>query len=274
MASNFEDSLYGLIIGSIVGDIMSHIATVNNQLDTLPKVTSPEDALAMEMDKGEWYINSHLLLSFINLINEGPEDRQSYLKGLMEQATTDVHPSVYMAPVPLYYCNSRDQSMDYLTEDGSDILTKTWISIIDIAIHAVDRKHITSRQCYDDPEIADIISGFNSAPETQKPNNMLEQMYSALLFFKTSSNFVDGMLRLINEISDPTIAAVLYGQLAGAYYGITDIPTDWIEAIKARPFINQTIRKLLRSPAVMHTIKVQAKHNQETLDKENESSFM
>ena len=42
----------------------------------------------------------------------------------------------------------------------------------------------------------------------------------------------------------PTPPAAVYGQLAGAFYGVNDIPGDWIDKIAHRKLIGHLADKL------------------------------
>lgn len=53
----------------------------------------------------------------------------------------------------------------------------------------------------------------------------------ALWGFMTTDNFKDGALKIVNLGGDADTTAAVYGQLAGAYYGISGIPSHWVEVL-------------------------------------------
>lgn len=50
---------------------------------------------------------------------------------------------------------------------------------------------------------------------------------AALWAFFNSNNFRDGALRAVNLGADADTSGAVYGQLAGAYYGVDAIPQAW-----------------------------------------------
>lgn len=256
MATNFEDSLYGFVIGGVIGDVMSGVATINNQLDLIPLVRSPKDAATLELVEGEWFYPSAMMLAFISRINDPPEEREAIITQMAGTGTT--HPSFYTGAVSLYYCNNIKQSLQYLAESGSDNYTTMWVAVIDLAIHAVQKKHILNPASYASilpVDEARAILTFDGDVLPEKAIGIEAQLRTAIQAFAVSSTFVEGMIQIINYVDAPQIPSFLYGQLAGAYYGLTDIPVDWVSSIKDKSFINKIIGKLLRTPAVMHTLQ-------------------
>lgn len=50
----------------------------------------------------------------------------------------------------------------------------------------------------------------------------------------TTDSFRAGALKVANLRDDADTTAVIYGQLAGAYYGLEEMPPDWVERIAMR----------------------------------------
>lgn len=69
-------------------------------------------------------------------------------------------------------------------------------------------------------------------PEELNPTGyVLDTLEVALWAFLNSSSFEDGMLKAINLGGDSDTIGAVYGQLAGAYYGMTGIPQRWIKGL-------------------------------------------
>jgi ADP-ribosyl-[dinitrogen reductase] hydrolase len=60
----------------------------------------------------------------------------------------------------------------------------------------------------------------------------LEVVQEVLRVFRQTNNFVEGLRIIVNESVLPNWAGALYGQLAGAYYGLTDIPESWMDVVQ------------------------------------------
>ena len=55
---------------------------------------------------------------------------------------------------------------------------------------------------------------------------------AALWAFHTTKSFRDGMIAAVNLGGDSDSIGAVYGQIAGAYYGLSAIPAEWKEAVK------------------------------------------
>jgi ADP-ribosyl-[dinitrogen reductase] hydrolase len=60
---------------------------------------------------------------------------------------------------------------------------------------------------------------------------------AALWCFHNSGNFRDGAVLAANLGGDTDTVAAVYGQLAGAFYGLTDIPQEWIDKLAWKDWI-------------------------------------
>ena len=60
---------------------------------------------------------------------------------------------------------------------------------------------------------------------------VVRSMEAALWAFHRSSSFEEGCLLAVNLGDDADTTAAIYGQLAGAYYGIDGIPREWRDVI-------------------------------------------
>ena len=92
------------------------------------------------------------------------------------------------------------------------------------------------------PEIAEIANG--SFKQKQPPaiigsGFVVRSLEAALWAFYRSDSFRDGALRAVNLGNDADTTGAIYGQLAGAFYGVNAIPEDWIERLTMRDFIRE-----------------------------------
>lgn len=62
--------------------------------------------------------------------------------------------------------------------------------------------------------------------------------------FKMTENFASGALMVVNHSIRAGFVASIYGQLAGSYYGLTNIPEDWLLILSRRDFISAEADKL------------------------------
>ena len=68
---------------------------------------------------------------------------------------------------------------------------------------------------------------------------MVRSLEVALWAFHRSDSFREGALCAVNLGDDADTTGAIYGQLAGAYYGVNAIPQDWIEHLALRELISE-----------------------------------
>jgi ADP-ribosyl-[dinitrogen reductase] hydrolase len=81
------------------------------------------------------------------------------------------------------------------------------------------------------PEIAEIAAGSfktRQPPQIQGTGYVVRSLEAALWAFYHSDNFRDGCLLAANLGDDADTTAAVYGQLAGAFYGQSGIPSSWL----------------------------------------------
>jgi ADP-ribosyl-[dinitrogen reductase] hydrolase len=92
------------------------------------------------------------------------------------------------------------------------------------------------------PEIAEIANG--SFKRKQPPaiigtGFVVRSLEAALWAFYCSDSFREGALRAVNLGNDADTTGAIYGQLAGAFYGVNAIPGEWLERLTMREFIRE-----------------------------------
>jgi ADP-ribosyl-[dinitrogen reductase] hydrolase len=63
---------------------------------------------------------------------------------------------------------------------------------------------------------------------------VVQSLEAALWCFLTTETFKDAVLKATNLGDDADTTAAICGQIAGAYYGESGIPTDWLEPLAMR----------------------------------------
>jgi ADP-ribosyl-[dinitrogen reductase] hydrolase len=78
-----------------------------------------------------------------------------------------------------------------------------------------------------------------------KAGNVLEALDAAVWAFRSTDNFRDGALKAANLGANSDVVGAVYGQLAGAHYGIGAIPTTWRASLLRREVIEGLADRLL-----------------------------
>jgi len=84
------------------------------------------------------------------------------------------------------------------------------------------------------PKLASLAAGewFNKPIEHIKGSGYCVQSLEAALWcFRHTASFRDAVLKAANLGDDADTTAAICGQLAGAFYGIQDIPNEWVERL-------------------------------------------
>lgn len=98
------------------------------------------------------------------------------------------------------------------------------------------------------PKIAKVASGsFKLKGESRIRGSgyCVESLEAALWAFHNSDSFEEGVLLAVNLGDDADTTGAVHGQLAGAYYGESDIPRKWRETLRFREKIEVYAEGLL-----------------------------
>lgn len=169
-----------------------------------------------------------------------------------------------LAPVALYYFNCPDETAKY-----AELSSKTTHG----AQEAVDACHIFSLMLnaalagkskhdilFDTPPkkiLTDKIEHIRQGSYQDKPIDQIngsgyvvDSLEAALWCFYTTDNFRDAILRAANLGDDSDTTAAVCGQIAGAHYGISHIPKEWIYKLAKRDAILDLSKKLYSSSKI------------------------
>jgi ADP-ribosyl-[dinitrogen reductase] hydrolase len=92
------------------------------------------------------------------------------------------------------------------------------------------------------PRIAEIAAGSfkrRNPPDIRGSGYVVESLEAALWAFYHGASFEEGALLAVNLGDDADTTGAVYGQLAGAYYGVSGIPDRWLEKLAYRSLIEQ-----------------------------------
>ena len=98
-------------------------------------------------------------------------------------------------------------------------------------------------------EIAAIADGSfkrRNPPEIKGSGYVVESLEAALWAFFRSNTFEEGALLAVNLGDDADTTGAVYGQLAGAYYGLSAIRPDWVRKTAMSDLIHDFARGLLQ----------------------------
>ena len=150
-----------------------------------------------------------------------------------------------LAPIPIYYANNEDDAVQYAelnsrTTHASPECIASCQYLTILIITALPGLHdktslLTRNPNFKIPDaLLPIVNNEfknKSIDQIKGSGYVVESLEAALWSFWNTDNFRDAILTAANLGDDADTTAAICGQLAGAYYGMEDIPLDWIESL-------------------------------------------
>ncbi|MFA9478220.1 ADP-ribosylglycohydrolase family protein [Phycisphaerales bacterium AB-hyl4] len=170
-----------------------------------------------------------------------------------------------LAPVPMYFVSEPIRAIELAGESsrtthGTQVCIDAcrYLAVLLVgALHGVDKDELLSERYspvsgYWDkhplvPEIDAIACGSfkgKQPPEIVGSGYVVKSLEAALWAFHYGTDFRDGCLRAVNLGDDADTTAAVYGQLAGACYGASGIPSAWREQVAMVEYIIEQAERL------------------------------
>jgi len=163
-----------------------------------------------------------------------------------------------LAPIPMFYFPDRDRIWHFSGESArtthgalecidashlfGDILFRVFSGASKTEILFGSYPEILTS-----PSIQAIAAGeyrHKTIDQINGTGYVVESFEAALWCFWTTENYPEAVLKATNLGDDADTTAAICGQLAGAYYGESDIPSHWLEKLTMRDEITQLAEKL------------------------------
>ena len=106
------------------------------------------------------------------------------------------------------------------------------------------------------PEISEIAKGSfkdKNPPDIVGSGYVVESLEAALWAFYRSENFRDGCLLAVNLGNDADTTAAIYGQIAGAHYGVNSIPASWRDQLAEEALLQEFAANLSHAASLQDT---------------------
>ncbi|CAM3996180.1 ADP-ribosylglycohydrolase family protein [Cohnella lubricantis] len=151
-----------------------------------------------------------------------------------------------LCPVPLFYASDPEQAIHFsalssrTTHAAEECIDacRLMAAYLLAGVHGWSKERILNPSAFDNwldpqslsPRIADILAGSykrKEPPEIQGSGYVVKSLEAALWAFDRTDNFETGALKAVNLGDDADTTGAVYGQIAGAYYGVNGIPKKW-----------------------------------------------
>jgi ADP-ribosyl-[dinitrogen reductase] hydrolase len=172
-----------------------------------------------------------------------------------------------LASIPLFFSSNPEEAIEMSgnssrTTHGAETCVsacKYFAALIVGALNNVDKETLLSkRYCpipnyWNDHPLASEIDAIalgsfkeNQPPEIKGTVYVVKSLEAALWAFHNSSSFKEGCLMAVNLGDDADTTGAIYGQIAGAYYGISNIPDAWLDKIFNHKLIESFAKNLIK----------------------------
>jgi len=171
-----------------------------------------------------------------------------------------------LAPVPLFFSADPLAAIRYAGESSRTThaareavdACRYMAALIVGALHGVGKSELLDRAYSpvaglwdDEPLITRVAEVAGGSFRRREPaairgsGYVVESLEAALWAFDRSSSFREGLLLAVNLGDDADTTGAVYGQIAGAYYGVEGIPGEWLERLTMRERIEAMGRGLV-----------------------------
>ena len=127
--------------------------------------------------------------------------------------------------------------------DGCAFLTGVLVDTICTGSREVA---LQSRNGYRDPDVARVAWGSwrRSRHEIRSTGYVIETLEAAMWAVEGARDFRDAILRAVNLAGDADTVGAVAGQIAGAIWGVSEIPKHWLDRLAWRDQIEALARNL------------------------------
>ena len=148
-----------------------------------------------------------------------------------------------LAPVALRFWNDRDrldhaaaqQSRTTHAADEAVDGCRAFAALLADAISGRPRREVLAPRSFDGaPAIAEIVGGSwrgRARKDIRSSGYVVDTLEAAMWSVARTADFRNAVVLAANLADDADTVAAVTGQLAGAIYGLSGIPTDWLERI-------------------------------------------
>ncbi|HKG53992.1 MAG TPA: ADP-ribosylglycohydrolase family protein [Anaerolineales bacterium] len=162
-----------------------------------------------------------------------------------------------LAPVPMFYFPDLEKIIHFAGESSRTThgalecleACRLFAEMIFRAISGMSKDDIlfSSTIKISSPKIKEVASGEyrqKTTTEIQGTGYVVKSLEAALWCFYQTDTFESAILRAANLGGDADTTAAICGQIAGAYYGESEIPAKWLERLFMRTEITDLADKL------------------------------
>ncbi|MFC3750238.1 ADP-ribosylglycohydrolase family protein [Paenibacillus sp. GCM10012306] len=188
--------------------------------------------------------------------------------GSVDPSTAGNGPIMRLAPAVMYYAERPEEAIAYAaisartTHQAQACLhaCRLMAAILVGALSGWSKQKLLAPESHRDwleegslaPAIEEILQGSyqtKEPPAIEGSGYVVKSLEAALWAFHRSTSFAEGALLAVNLGDDADTTGAVYGQIAGAYYGLSGIPAAWRDKLAMREVITDYAERLYRERA-------------------------
>jgi ADP-ribosylglycohydrolase len=157
-----------------------------------------------------------------------------------------------LAPVPVYFRNDPERAIAFAAESsrtthGAETAVdacRYFAGLILGALRGVPKQQLLAERFHPvhgqwsrgelHPEIEEVAAGSflrREPPQIRGTGFVVQSLEAAMWAFARGGDFRTGALLAVNLGDDADTTGAIYGQLAGAHYGVDGIPAHWVASL-------------------------------------------
>ena len=170
-----------------------------------------------------------------------------------------------LAPVPLAWSNDMERAIYYsgessrTTHQAEEAMDACFYlgGLIAGAVNDFSKEYLLSQEFVSfvenklgrplSPKIKEVAEGSyrdRKPPRINGSGYVVDSLEAVLWAFYLTEDFSEGLLKVVNLGNDADTTGAIYGQLAGAYYGVSMIPEQWRQQLVQLEFIESLANNL------------------------------
>jgi len=171
-----------------------------------------------------------------------------------------------LAPVPMRWRTDLTQTAHYAALSSTTThaapeavdACRYYAVLIALALNGVSKEQVLATNPHSlevfessllSPAIAEVAAGSyrkRMPPQIRGSGYVVHTLEAALWALATTDDFRSGLLKVVNLGEDADTTGAVYGQLAGALYGVKEISSDWISKLPMRGLIADFAQNMIR----------------------------
>jgi len=171
-----------------------------------------------------------------------------------------------LAPVPVYFRNDAERAIAFAAESSRTThgaqtavdACRYFAGLIIGALQGLPKQQLLAGRFHPvrgqwscgelHPEIDEVAAGsflHREPPQIRGTGFVVQSLEAALWAFARGDDFRTGALLAVNLGDDADTTGAIYGQLAGAHYGVEGIPAHWLAALAKREQVELLASRLI-----------------------------